>query len=609
MNYNWNSLLGNVDEVKMLGTIVIDKSKRNYKKILGYQVDRDKDKIIKILFDDIYEVNRLYALAGLAQLITKNDTVRTEWINIEKNIKQFNEEIKKDGKYLEKFIFFLKINPNFFKSHYENFVFNKLIEFYGNNNAETKTKQQHRKLIRIINNKLESGLELGPGYEYKINRFNFENIFRYTHHGKEREKITKKITDSNEIYGDILRLILYRNKIARENGKKTYFEFINEEPPSTIIEFVNNILESLIDQYDACIVSLTDKQNIKNYSDLIHNSYKNKKFIEASKIVKIIMAFYEKKFNLTIKNKTIDNNRDNNKTWNNLCEIYEIYYKNELVNVIHFDLVKDNAHKPVVPVYINLTPRTNYPYVSQNTKIMNQESVIICGYGNPNELISFNEIKTMFYEIGRSILDSTVVNSYNFSTIDYKYITIIEHFLEYLFFSDDNAKMYSQEFVKEYFPKNKIINLINFVHNCVESIFDLTFNQSAELVSIIKSSVDNKNLGEKEYAILSKQIITDVFQGILDSYHPKMSSFMFLNPKNMYDIINSDSKRYYNIISKMFAHQLFKQIDVKNNAFEVFSALFDCKTSFLDNMNTMINKKENKFNTELRNIFNKLKTN
>jgi len=285
--------------VPVLSNSIIKKIRNNLKIIYELNVDTNKNKIINMLSDNIYEFTYFHSICGLLKIIGNDENLKYSWDNADKLMYAFTDEFNSDKKLYEIIIKLLKNNM----TKNEEIFLNTLIsgmKKYGthlSNDITKKVLKMKDKIIRT-NEKILSTIWNGGAIKYTkkleklnnlitttskneniipINKINHNFIIRNIEDAELRQYIDK--TYSNyctklvlPIFSDLL---LFRYNYARLLGYKNFFDFQVQncmlKNEKNIMEKVKSITIKLRDEF------LKDDLYKKHLTDIIYENKKKKK--------------------------------------------------------------------------------------------------------------------------------------------------------------------------------------------------------------------------------------------------------------------------------------------------------------------------------------------
>jgi hypothetical protein len=90
MNFEWENIMNNYNELPDFIKSNISKSEFNINKILNYDCDTEKEKLLKLLEKDTIEMNKICSLLNILELINNNDIIQ----KCNNKLQSYNNKLK-----------------------------------------------------------------------------------------------------------------------------------------------------------------------------------------------------------------------------------------------------------------------------------------------------------------------------------------------------------------------------------------------------------------------------------------------------------------------------------------------------------------------------------
>jgi hypothetical protein len=605
--YNWKLLLESKTDIDNIINYTIKRSTKNLNNITRLS-NEEKDKFIKQLFDDTYEFNRMYALAGIAPYLTNNVEIKKTWLNAEKELEGFINKVNSNTLIPKKIIENYKSNIN----HSENLILEKILDNYKKKGIVIEENDYIIKLKHTINKFIEKNQSIIlKGYiskitKFNISYFNYPLLVREVFENTRRHNLLDEFYKNNNFIEDLAKVALYKNEIAKNAKFNNFYEYINEnnielfEIKNTIVDMIKDLAPQIHD--DIQLIKKETKLEKVNTSDINSLCFyirKDIKFV-VNDVIKNIIHILESTFKINIIPSTkLDG-------WDDDILVLEVKKNNKIIGIINLDIMKNNK-KPMgdnICKFFKLTGLTNYPY--NKNKL---EASYVCILGNytslTTQILNFDNVFTLITEFTKAIFSCFELNTYNFNFLGDEFDEFIRLFIKELIFDENNFNLLCHK-DKNIIHKIKlsydIQNRVELFVNCVETIFDLLLYGNPEVVRNIKTSIKNNNN--------LSNVMNDFFNKLTKSFYTHDDFIIKLSPYFVMNIMDKESgKYYYRVINKIITFYIYKYI--KNNNQDEFINLIENKLSIYEIFRkiTENNNLENKINNIINKITFKKKNN
>ena len=539
MNFDWQNIISNYNDLPDFIKSNINKSEFNINKILNYDCDNEKEKLLKLLEKDTIEMNKICSLLNILELINDNDIVQK--CNLK--VRNYNNKLKLNSGFLKKILYFNKLNNGNLKNYQKKFIENIVRQIQNNNN--------------ILNKIFTDGFYIE---NTNINIYNLNNILINLNKIDRIEVINKY---NNNIYEFLMNTLVSRFKESDFNYSNNYFLYKNKIN-NAIYLHIKNFINDLIKTIN---LQLSKQKINKNYDYddlLVYENNFNFKNISVNTFLENITKFFNDKFKIKLVL-----SKSNNK-WSKDTIIYEVHKDNKIFGHIYLDLIKNNKSiKPNVPIYINI----NSPY---NNEI--GQSAIFGAYENlSREILSFNKAQKLFVEFMLAIFNLYNYDTFGFNNFNNEQKNIIELLGEKIFQNEDFiSEFYNINLSKypEKIEELRLLKLIKFRYTCLDSLFDMGLH--------IDNTITKCNF---------KIIFEKSYKEIYKCYSIENFNYFNLNPTLFYKILNEQGGIYYNnIFNDIITHNVSNYIINKKIGNQFFENITNNNLSFIENFKNFINE-------------------
>jgi Zn-dependent oligopeptidase len=526
--------------------LYIKKSRNMRNNIKTKQLNNNK--IMEILFNDIYEFNNLLSISILGIYLYNYDS----WKNINKILNTYNEEYYQDYKLYE---IINKLNTTDTQSEYAiKYIINKfkkngchlnnrLTIFELNNQIEEIKDKINNDILcdklvliennnPIINNKYLTKFIINENNKnyFKMNK----KIVDIINASSKLDNTTKNSVNilykkwSFNTTNDLFKLIKLRNDLAKISNYNAYYEYANINCMNhNNIEIIRNLVIGLdktvrieldnLFKFTNGTISI-DQFNELNYDDFKKIILQQKNillnkigFFNLYKSFDLILKIFSKIFKLKI---TLVKNTFFK--WSNNVKLYSLYdTDNTQLGYIYIDL-DYNEQKKCSPTCVNIMKYANYPLNSDNY-ILPITSLI----ANLHSEITYYDIVSLTHELTHSLHCLMGRNKYcviNGIVCEDDFIEIPGILIEKIMWEKNNIIQFlninnkSNELVDDVIKLNNIETSIVLKNKCSIALFDQFIHSSNQFIEICKN-IDNKELFDtlnNIYKNIVSQVMNDI---------------------------------------------------------------------------------------------------
>ena len=548
MSFDWINIKKNLNDLPNFVSSVIKQSEININKILKYDCVSERDKFLKVLEKDTIEINKIYSLLNLMELIFNSNIIR-DCLNL---IGNYNYKIKTNGNLIKKLLYFNNLNSKDIQPYQKKFIENIITQLKHNKNN--------------ITNKI-----FIEGIKYNNLNINIFNVDNFMIHLKKKERIELLHIYNNAIYNILMSTLISRYNEAKYNYVDNYFMYknkLNNKSFNNLKKFITDLIKTVNDQ----LSKKKDIINNKNYNYdnliILENSFDIKP-ISLKYFINKTIDFFKDKFQLNFQTSNSLNK------WSDNVIIYEVHKKDKKIGTLYLDLLKDQtSQKPKVPIFININN-------SHYNKILNiseeAQTCIISSYDDyDSKILTFFKAQQLFVEFMLAIYNLFIHNNFGFSNINIENNNIIEILGEKIFQNEtfiDNFYENTDEIEKK-IEELQIIKLIKFRYLCLDSLFDIGIH--------LDNSITN----------CSQNYIFDrTYQEIIKCYSIEKFNYSNINPKLLHKINGDFGGKYYHMIfNEIICHNISKIILNKNLGLELFTTLTSIENDFIINLKEYLTK-------------------
>jgi peptidyl-dipeptidase Dcp len=405
------------------------------------------------------------------------------------------------------------------------------LKFGENVLAETQAFEMHitdeKDLAGLPESEKESAKEVAKskekeGWIFTLDHPSYIPFLTYADNRELRKKLAiaagKKGFQDNEFNNEkvVLDIVNLRNQRANLLGYKTHAHFVLEErmaeTPETVIEFSNNLLEK------AKPAALKEFEDLENYA---------KKLDNIDQLQKWDGAYYSEK----LKKELFDLDQEILKPYFKLENVikgafeiskrlYDLHFE-EVFNIdkYHQDVktynVTDSKNNFIAVFYADFHPRkgkrngawmTSYkPQQIKNNVNERPHVSIVCNFTKPTatkpSLLTFNEVTTLFHELGHALHDmlaNTTYNSLSGTSVSWDFVELPSQILENWCYEKEALELFAKHYeTGEIIPMKyveKIKESASF-HEGMQTLRQLSFglldmkwhgSESPETISSVK---------------------------------------------------------------------------------------------------------------------------
>jgi hypothetical protein len=547
MSFDWSNIRKNLKDFPEFISSTIKQSEININKILKYDCINEKDKFLKVLEKDTIEINKIYSILNLMELIFNNPIIK-DCINL---LTSYNYRIKTNGNLIKKLLYFNKLNAKDIQTYQKKFIENIMSQ--------------------LKHNKTNTGDKIFlEGIKYNninVNIYNFNNILL---HLKKKERIDLINIYNTSIYDVIMNTLIARYNEAKYNYVDNYFMYKNKLTTNSFNN-LKNFITDLIKTVNNQLLKKKDIYMHKNYDYdnlfIMENNFEIKP-ISLKYFIKKTINFFTEKFQLVFKVS------ESNNKWSENVLMYEVFKSNKKLGILYLDLIKDeNSNKPNIPIFINI----NNSHYNKSLNIQEDaQTCIISSYSDyESKILTFYKSQKLFIEFMLAIFNLFIYNNFGFSNINLENKNIIEILGETIFQND--------KFINDFYENNdntvqleelQMIKLIKFRYLCIDSLFDIGIHLDNTIISCTKSIIFNQTYHE-----ISRCYSIDQF------------NYFNINPI-LLQKINGDfgGKYYHTIFNEIICHNISKIILNKNLGLELFDTLTNIQNDFMTNLKEYLSK-------------------
>lgn len=548
MSFDWINIKKNLKDLPDFINSVIKQSEININKILKYDCISEKDKFLKVLEKDTIEINKIYSLLNLMDLIF-NSSIINECTNL---LTSYNYKIKTNGGLIKKLLYFNNLNSKEIEPYQKKFIENIINQLKHNKNT--------------ISDKI-----FVEGIRYNNMNINIYNIDNILIHLKKKERNELLNIYNNSIFSILMNTLIARYNEAKYNYVDNYFMYKNKltsKSFNNLKKFITDLIKTVNDQ----LLKKKEIYSNNNYDYdnllLIENNF-DIKTISLKYFINKTIKFFTDKFQISFKNSNSENK------WNDKVIMYDIYNKEKKLGVLYLDLLKDEtSKKPKVPIFININNSHFNKYLNINEEA---QTCIIGSYDDlESKILTFSKAQQLFIEFMLSIYNLFVYNNFGFSNINIENKNIIEILGEKIFQNEKFIEEFfeNKEDIEKKIEELQMIKLIKFRYLCIDSLFDIGIHLDNTITSCTESIIFIKT-----YQEINKCYSIDKFY------------YSNLNPKLLYKI-NGDlgGKYYHSIFNEIICHNISKIILNKNLGLELFTTLANIQHDFMTNLKEYLTK-------------------
>ncbi len=590
--YNWKSLLNNDKDINLL---VEHSNKKIIKDLNKLIKSEEKSKIIQYLFNNTYELERLYSLSKIIPIINSNTETNKLWIEsrdkIEQTIKKINENTL-----IPKKLLWLKTQD---LTNEDNIIINKFLDKYKKNGIYIENEKIYKiqnsinQILKDINKKLEKGY-MSNILKFNVNYYNFENINRELYNNSTRINVLNEFFSNYNLINELVKSIFFRYEF-----NKNYFNYRN---PNINLEDIKGLIINLLNDFKKTNVIINDVNLIKKQLEMSKISFFDVKtlcnFINKdilfvpNDIVKNMIVIFENIFKIKI---TINNKLEG---WDENIIVLEIYHNNQKIGLINLDLLDSkNKYNDIKAFFI--TPKTSYPYSENNNSFESANIILVSKFKSLiKPSININQIQLLYQEFMKSIIYCFQKNTYGLDFIgNEEYDLFIKYFIQEIIFNENHIKKIcynDQNIMKKLKSIHYTYSRLELFQNLIDSLFDLTVHGFSGFIKILKSDFKNEGINK------ATQSLENLYNELFSSFYTENDYQNLLSPLYIYKIMdNYTGIYYYNIICKLMAHNLYKYFS-NQNIVNDFVGCITNKHSIFETHNYLVNKY--KLNSELTNI-------
>ncbi len=523
------------------------KKSRNVRDIMKTK-QLNNNKIMEILFNDIYEFNNLISISILGIQLYNTDS----WKNINKILNTYNEE------YFQDYILYEKINNLIINDtqteHAINFIINKFKKFGCHLDNKFKIFELNNQIEEIkdkINTDIFSDKIILIENNTLILNNKYLNKYIININDKKYLKINKKIIDiintssklnnnlkthinmlfkkcSSNITNDLFKLIKLRNEFSKISNFNSYYEYANVNCMNKYnIDIIRNLVINLDKTVNIELNNIFNYVNknmsLDDFNKLNYNDFKKiismQKNILLEKIgffnlndsFNLILKLFSKIFKLKINLITKSFYK-----WSESVKIFAFYdIDNTKIGYLFVDL-DYNEHKQNGPICININKYANYP-LNSNNYVLPITSII----GNFNQNITYFDIVSIAHELTHSLHCLMGKNKYsviNGIMCEDDFIEIPGILIEKFFWEKNNIIQFLNINNKHLNLLDDILNLnnieisISLKNKCSIALFDQFIHSSNQFIDFCKN-MDNEQLFNtlnNIYKNIVSQVMNDI---------------------------------------------------------------------------------------------------
>ncbi len=552
MDFNWKIDGKYMYDIVKLVDFYINDSVKNTNKLLNLDCDKERNKFMKIIESDTYNINRLYNILDALGFIVDSPMVDECLTKLNKH----NTQLVNNTDFNQKIIYFNKINQSKLEDYQTTFINNIIKTINMTNNNELTCDEQ-----KIIT-------------DGDINIYNIDSIIMQLHK-KDRQS---HIENLNKKSFSLLQNII-RKRFNAVNNKNCFQ--IKNDMDTIAVHNLRQFITNLLNVIDVELNKRSDifKKAPFDYDDII--LYTNKirmPSIKTSHFVSKIFVFLKTYFGLKF-----DLVNDNNK-WNKTVDLYEVLNNNISLGYIYFD-IGINKKKSQAPLYMCLN--SCYSGFGRN------EVPVSCIMANVGEDISYETSRVFFSEFVQGIFNLFLKNNLGFQLLPSENTQFYELLADKLFISDEFINIMYDTTISGFngiINEIRLLKLVKFRYQCIDSMFDMVIHMDTEIVDC-----------EPEF------IFPKIYNHLNNLFKVDNFKFSNLNPITIHKIINSSGCKYYhNIFNEIIAQNVSSIILNHNNGFEFVSTITNIGNNFVTNLKLFMNnyKTGKNLNFVIKNIDN-----
>lgn len=590
MNNNWHYYLNDSSKLMYETDIIIKKSIDNRKNICSIKLysNKDVEKILQYIFDEIYEYDQFYSLTCLLKIISYDnkkynkiiDDVHNKLIN---NIRSIYSD---NNLYLK----ISEVNRIGKLSNVEQRIINKMIDYYSrysyiNNETDNESLTKIHKIIQYrnsIEDKINYKVDKNIINENNmiINYENYKNIVRNTHNPLKRKEIYKTIShNTNNIIKDFAKLLICKHEITSRT-KKCNFGIIvtkkSEEELLKIRDSLKEIVEKLKNNFVNAINTVQKELNILKVhrSDILYYIESNRNDIKISvmQIIPIFIEIINNYYGLMIEI------IDNNDVWNDeILTARILNNKNDVIGYFYMDLTFKETGR-YNPYVVKLGENWNYPYGSSTMKL--PFCILLGNYKSlTNKILNYTDAVNLFKQFGIIVHLLCNKSKLGFSDIDNEYKNVIANIFEYTIWDEDMinkiVKVSECKNTKGLYKSREIEIVYKTVELSIMALFDNLITTSNEFIGLCKNLIKDEDNLDKHIKKIYNEVYSsfinisnfDYNDGIID---PEFVNYLFgYKNQNNYNIFFDDTNScgliYNNVKAMIIASNMYQNIKKTRN--------------------------------------------
>lgn len=557
----------NINELTTFVNLFIKSSLNIQNRIIK---ESDPDICMIMLIRDTYICNLIYCFIGLKLVledtpeIIQLDNTMTQYIKKYYSNKQLKEKIIKMQEY------YLKKNDEYYK------FLNKITQRC----AISKQSMELKNSIKITEKKIFNMLNVNPDIKLNKKLFNIlpkqfdvkneiihltEQNYNFiinniddiqTLHTVENQYIQR----TQIVLNEFTKLLIYRHKLALQNNKSTFFEYINCDKHN-----INTTLKRFLTELNNKIdLKFTNEINkiyqiyIKNYKlqyktneiskmqniDLLKyiNTTKYTTVYDVYHIIQVLFNVLSIYFNIDVKRTTLIG-------WNSNVCVYNFYNKNDdiLLGRLYVDITYDTSKKITPPITINISEKMQIN--TYNTTV--SEMALIANY----KFVNYDDVILLFREFGYIISCMCYKSNVGMLNYDTEFSNYMPLVMEYFALDTDIIKLICiDDNICAHVEMNKYIDICYKLKiKCIHATFDHIIHNSEKLMESIINSNNNTKILE-----IYKTVYADLMKPIQHIYN---TNVQYIDPLLIIQEINNfQGLLYSNLMNDILAYTTYSLI-------------------------------------------------
>lgn len=552
----------------------LHESQHKLKRLLNREAD-DLD-LIKFMLVDTYNFNIYNSYVGLKMIRTRDGEF---WSVVDEKMIDATNKFFSNVKLYNRVVMMVKNKK--VKQPYINWISRLLKGFVrrGLNSEDSKIlkinkmiRNNERKIIEKLNNHPVINIDkklLGQGsgkVKVELTRDNYFYLINSIKDAGVRSKIERAYNSKTDnVITDICKIIILRQYYANELGKKSYFEYVNNnsngDNSNDIKELIADLMSKVSGRADDEIERIHtelvkdgyDKRVESNDIIYYHNRLQSQMLFKPSDVFATLFGALNRYFGIMFR--PVSKIRWGTEVVTFMCT--ESKTGKEL-GVLYLDISYSQSKKIDIPMFIKLTDKFTLGGRSGLAEVC-----IMANYKDINsKCMSYNNVVLMFREFGHVLRHLSYESHTGLINHDDSFKNFLPQIMEYIAWERDTIKSIAGDCTDEaidhlIFGRN--IDLCYSIRmRCIQASIDHIIHNSEEFVNLVNESIRDSISTNELFINLYKKTIKEMTGS--DNKHLECD-IRSIPPYLIIQMINgSEGILYGNIASEVLSYAVFSAI-------------------------------------------------